>query len=67
MHNPRGWMSTAAMCMLLIGCADNPHVGVATVPATQDNVRKGCTQEVKRCPDGTWVGRAGPACEFKCP
>src|SRR6266849_2973020 len=23
-----------------------------------------CTQEVKRCPDGTYVGRSGPDCEF---
>jgi len=28
----------------------------------------GCTQEAKQCPDGTWVGRTGPRCEFApCP
>jgi len=27
-----------------------------------------CTQEVKLCPDGTYVGRSGPKCEFAaCP
>lgn len=26
-----------------------------------------CTMEVKRCPDGTEVGRTGPRCEFVCP
>lgn len=27
-----------------------------------------CTQEAKQCPDGSFVGRAGPNCEFtKCP
>ncbi len=26
-----------------------------------------CTQEVKQCPDGSFVGRTGPKCEFaKC-
>lgn len=26
-----------------------------------------CTQDSMQCPDGSWVGRSGPACEFKCP
>lgn len=26
-----------------------------------------CTQEAKQCPDGSWVGRTGPHCEFVCP
>lgn len=27
-----------------------------------------CTQEAKLCPDGSYVGRTGPSCEFeKCP
>ncbi len=36
---------------------------------TEDTDRKiFCTQEAKQCPDGTWVGRTGPNCEFtKCP
>ncbi len=25
-----------------------------------------CTQEAKQCPDGSWVGRTGPNCEFVC-
>lgn len=25
-----------------------------------------CTEDVKKCPDGTWVGRTGPNCEFVC-
>ncbi len=31
-------------------------------------VTKACTQEAKICPDGSFVGRTGPDCEFaKCP
>lgn len=27
-----------------------------------------CTQDAKQCPDGSWVGRQGPKCEFApCP
>lgn len=26
-----------------------------------------CTQDAKMCPDGSYVGRTGPNCEFICP
>lgn len=26
-----------------------------------------CTMEARQCPDGSWVGRSGPNCEFVCP
>ena len=26
-----------------------------------------CTADAKQCPDGSWVGRSGPKCEFVCP
>ena len=26
-----------------------------------------CTMDVKQCPDGSFVGRSGPKCEFVCP
>ncbi|TSC84698.1 MAG: Uncharacterized protein G01um101413_82 [Parcubacteria group bacterium Gr01-1014_13] len=27
-----------------------------------------CTMDAKQCPDGSYVGRSGPKCEFaKCP
>ncbi len=37
-----------------------------TVPAfSQAQVM--CTQEAMQCPDGSWVGRSGPNCQFVCP
>jgi len=34
-------------------------------PSTETNF---CTMEAKQCPDGSYVGRSGPKCEFKtCP
>jgi hypothetical protein len=26
-----------------------------------------CTMDAKQCPNGSWVGRTGPHCEFVCP
>ena len=26
-----------------------------------------CTMDAFQCPDGSWVGRSGPKCEFVCP
>lgn len=26
-----------------------------------------CTMDAKQCPDGSWVGRTGPDCQFVCP
>ena len=67
MRNIFGLTSAVAMLALFAGCAEDTHIGVAAVPAKQSDTRNACTQEVKRCPDGSWVGRSGPACEFKCP
>lgn len=34
-------------------------------PSTDDQVM--CTMDALECPDGTYVGRTGPNCEFVCP
>ncbi len=26
-----------------------------------------CTEDAMQCPDGSWVGRSGPSCQFVCP
>lgn len=33
---------------------------------TIDPSQKACSQEAKQCPDGSYVGRTGPNCEFIC-
>ncbi|MBI2621830.1 MAG: hypothetical protein HYW63_04290 [Candidatus Levybacteria bacterium] len=38
---------------------------VTPTPGNNDSVV--CTQDAMLCPDGTWVGRTGPKCEFICP
>ena len=41
----------------------NPQPGTAS--SSREQIM--CTQDARQCPDGSWVGRSGPACEFKCP
>lgn len=36
-------------------------------PSPKSNGVVFCTQDAKQCPDGAWVGRSGPNCEFACP
>jgi len=37
-------------------------------PKTPSKTQTICTQDAKLCPDGSYVGRSGPNCEFKtCP
>src|SRR3989344_5379111 len=37
-----------------------------TVPIVE-TLPMACTMDAMQCPDGTYVGRTGPTCEFKCP
>lgn len=66
-YSNRGW---------LILKKDNPsglpeHDNALEIPIIFDEVTgppKACTQEAKQCPDGSYVGRTGPNCEFTpCP
>lgn len=37
------------------------------VPVTPDIPATMCTMDAMQCPDGSYVGRTGPNCEFVCP
>jgi hypothetical protein len=41
-----------------------PPVVTPPVVPTTPSTPVVCTQEAKQCPDGSWVGRTGPNCEF---
>lgn len=54
--------SLAAVLLLVAGCAKK------AVPEAAAPEQKACTMEAKMCPDGSYVGRTGPDCEFApCP
>jgi hypothetical protein len=46
-----------------------PHVVIVTATPPVSKVQtKFCTQEAKQCPNGSYVSRTGPNCEFTaCP
>jgi hypothetical protein len=45
-----------------------PYTPPIITTSTPDTPVRGCTKELKICPDGTGVGRSGPNCEFAaCP
>ena len=46
-------------------CDLEPCLSVTPKPTSGKQVF--CTQDAKLCPDGSYVGRTGPNCEFKCP
>lgn len=54
--------------VLAVGVAYLLWLNVAIKDEPIGNEPVYCTQEVKQCPDGSYVGRSGPKCEFApCP
>ena len=45
---------------------ETTNIPAPPVPPNQNGIA--CTADAKQCPDGSWVGRTGPNCEFTaCP
>jgi len=59
-------ISIFAFSVLLAGCSLQPVVKPIQLP---NNInQRACTMEAKLCPDGSYVSRSGPNCEFaSCP
>lgn len=38
-----------------------------SIPENPSNSPVACTMDARQCPDGSYVGRTGPNCEFVCP
>ncbi len=54
-----------AVCGYMYYKQDSDTTGI--VPS-RDGDTTVCTMEAKQCPDGSYVGRSGPNCEFaECP
>ncbi|MFA5186250.1 MAG: hypothetical protein WC551_07215 [Patescibacteria group bacterium] len=51
--------------LLLLACGAGCSTATQVTPQPQPIA---CTMEAKQCPDGSYVGRSGPNCEFAaCP
>ena len=60
-----GLYFAATVCLLIITGVAGYWVFLGIQQKSSPTV---CTQEAKQCPDGSYVGRAGPNCEFEpCP
>lgn len=61
----------AALLFLGAGCSSGSDTGLNArdgAPLSVVPVFVACTQEAKQCPDGSYVARTGPTCEFSaCP
>ncbi|MEK6822201.1 MAG: hypothetical protein AABY13_00100 [Nanoarchaeota archaeon] len=52
--------------LVLASCAPAPQTPPERPPLAPEPVA--CTQEAKQCPDGSYVSRVAPTCEFApCP
>lgn len=64
--NTMNWNQTIAIAVIIIVLTGIAYVlGMA---ATNRSGTGACTAEAKLCPDGSYVERVGPSCEFApCP
>jgi len=51
------------LVIFLTACAQTAPKQAATEHGDGSNA---CSQDAMQCPDGSWVGRSGPKCEFVC-
>jgi hypothetical protein len=64
--------SFALLSVLIVaGCAYAVWFSIAHTVSKNTNSHDGeatvCTTDAMQCPDGSWVGRSGPNCQFVCP
>lgn len=48
-------------------CNPVANAQILDIDSSSDSNTGACTQDAKQCPDGSWVSRTGPNCEFVCP
>lgn len=67
MKNQKG-IAPIAVVLIIIGVLALGGGGYYAVKKFQKPAIQACTQEAKQCPDGSYVSRTGPNCEFSaCP
>lgn len=65
-------IKTGILGVILAGISLVVAYGVWAFHQTPENQEEGgnmtiCTADARQCPDGTYVGRTGPNCQFVCP
>jgi hypothetical protein len=60
-------LATGAVILLALAACDGRSPATSGPPASSE-AGGVCTMEAKQCPDGSYVGRVPPRCEFApCP
>jgi hypothetical protein len=70
MIKSRGFATLSLMIFVLValGIGGYFYARQAQAPNITDGGGVACTMEARLCPDGSYVGRQGPKCEFAaCP
>lgn len=64
-----GTMSTKIMYMAIAIAIGTGIINFVLTWQQQSQVapKVACTAEALQCPDGSYVGRSGPNCQFVCP
>ncbi|OGH91433.1 MAG: hypothetical protein A2534_01690 [Candidatus Magasanikbacteria bacterium RIFOXYD2_FULL_39_9] len=66
MHTKNSLIAIVILLLLTgVGCVAKDSNGAQTITPEPEPIA--CTMDAKQCPDGTYVGRTGPNCEFVCP
>lgn len=60
-------VGAALLALVWIGWAEFERWRTETYGPKGDGEQVVCTADAMLCPDGTYVGRTGPKCEFICP
>jgi hypothetical protein len=67
-------LACAAIALALAGCSSGPpskqeiRENTTTFPTAQPSTGQYCTMDAMQCPDGSYVGRVPPSCNFApCP
>lgn len=61
MYSAKRLITALLVAFAIAGCADKDSMAKQV---HDDTIF--CTQDAMECPDGRFVGRSGPKCEFDC-
>lgn len=65
----KGWLSRNAVAVPIVPAASASPVASSLPGEDPQGKQPGgvaCTMDAMQCPDGRWIGRSGPNCEFVC-
>lgn len=62
--NPSGKLKRTIIFIIIFAAAAYLIGGFIWAGGEKLSQQKACTQEAKQCPDGSFVDRTGPNCEF---